>query len=177
MNPSDEHWWGFAALPPDTAYPYSDTDCPMSLVCQFHLDEGLLSVFADLDYFFGDLDAPSGHIGEWPNNLFQVLFSPDRNNLREHEIRYEDGSPAVMTPEPLDAPLQRGEESYILHAPTVWQDELTQDYPNWQVLVQLDESDLHNLRFYDCGTLFFLIRPEDLEARRFDDVKCVLYSY
>ena len=45
------------------------------------------------------------------------------------------------------------------------------------MLLQLDESEEIGLRFYDCGTLFFLIKPEDLAARRFDDVRCVLYSY
>ena len=58
-----------------------------------------------------------------------------------------------------------------------WRDEVAQDYPGYEVLVQLDEDDELGLRFYDCGTLFFLIRPEDLAARNFENVKCVLYSY
>jgi len=58
-----------------------------------------------------------------------------------------------------------------------WRDEIAQEYPGYEVLVQLDEDDEISLRFYDCGTLFFLIKPEDLAARNFENVKCVLYSY
>lgn len=177
MSLSDEHWWGFAAMPDGIAYPYRGEDNPMTLIAQLHLGEGLLYVFADLDYWFGIAEAESGPIGEWPATFFSVRYAPTRNDLHEHEIRHENGTSAVPAAEPLAAPTSRGEESYVLHAPTLWQDELAQDYPGYQVLLQLDESDHHGLRFYDCGTLFFLIRPEDLKAHRFDRVRCVLYSY
>ena len=92
--------------------------------------------------------------------------------VKRYEIRYADGSSAVPEPREL-----AGYDSRILSKPTVWTDELAQDYPGYEVLVQLEEDDDIGLRFYDCGTLFFLIRPEDLAARRFDQVRCVLYSY
>lgn len=171
------HWWGFAAMPEDMEYPCSYDDNPMTLVCQFHLDDGMVYVFADLDYFFGDLEALGGHMGEWPEDFYKVLYSPTRENLHEHEIRYEDGTSAVPEPEDLDAPAKRHEESHVLGKPTSWTDELRHEYKGYKVLVQLDESDELGLRFYDCGTVFFLIKPEDLEARRFEDVKCVLYSF
>ena len=104
-------------------------------------------------------------------NSFRIL-TPTQADLHEHEIRFADGTSAV--PEP------RGLENYdskVLSQPTTWTDELAQDYPDYQVLVQLEEDDDIDLRFYDCGSLFFLIKPEDLEARNFDNVKCVLYSY
>ena len=44
------------------------------------------------------------------------------------------------------------------------------DYIN---LLQIDEEDRWGLRLYDCGMINFLIRPEDLKARRLD--KTVVY--
>lgn len=164
-------------MPEGMEQPYNGDENPLTLVCQFCLGEGIVYVFADLDYFFGDTDADDGHLGEWEQRFYRVLYSPTREDLHEHAIRYADGTSAVPEAQAPDAPAMRGEESYILHTPTVWQDELAQDYPGYDVLLQLDESEEIGLRFYDCGTLFFLIKPEDLEARRFDDVRCVLYSY
>ncbi len=166
------HWWGFAAMPEGCAYPLHGEDNPLTLVCQFAYEEGLVSVFADLDYFFGDMDADGGHIGEWNPNLYKVLYSPTTHNLHEHKIRYADGTSAVPAPRPLE-----GYDSLVLSQPTAWQDELEQDYPGYQVLLQLEEDDDINLRFYDCGSLFFLIKPEDLAVHNFNNVKCVLYSY
>ena len=166
------HWWGFAAMPESMVYPSNGEDNPLTLVCQFHLGTGMVYVLADLDYFFGDIDAESGHLGEWEPSFYKVLYSPTRENLHEHEIHYEDGTSAVPEPKPIDEG-----ESLVLSKPTTWTDELAQDYPGYKVLVQLEEDDDIGLRFYDCGTLFFLIKPEDLKARNFDNVKCVLYSY
>ncbi|MBR1878995.1 MAG: DUF1963 domain-containing protein [Paludibacteraceae bacterium] len=172
VSDKPNHWWGLATLPEEISYPYNGEANPMTLVCQFAYGEGLVYIFADLDYFFGDMEADGGHIGEWNSNLYQVLYTDHLSDLHEHEIRYADGSSAV--PEPRDT---TNYESRILSKPTCWQDELTQDYPGYEVLVQLEEDDDIGLRFYDCGTLFFLIKPADLAARNFNNVKCVLYSY
>lgn len=177
IAPNAPHWWGFAAMPENMNYPFNGEDNPLTLICQFHLGDGMVYVLADLDYFFGYPEVEGGHIGEWDKHLYRVLYSPTREDLHEHEIRLESGEPAVPDPEPLDGPAKRQEASGILQQAQNFRDEVTQDYPDYQVLVELDENDEIGLRFYDCGTLYFLIRPEDLEARRFDDVKCVLYSY
>lgn len=170
-----EHFWGFADLPEETEYPYNGEDNPLTLVCQFRLDDGLVSVFADLDYFLGDLDADGGHIGPWDANLFRVIFSPSCDNLHTHEIRNADGSSAVPAPVALDK-MPKDNVSSVLTKPRYFEDELAQDYPGYIVLLQLDEDDAIGLRFYDCGCLFFLIRPEDLEKRDFTKVVCALYS-
>ena len=170
--PMLEHWWGFASMPEGMEYPCNGEDNPMTLVCQFALGEGLVYVLADLDYFFGDVEVEGGCLGEWPHKFYKVLYSPTRNNLHEHAIHYSGGTSAV--PEAREI---ASYDSRVLSKPTTWTDELAQEYPGYQVLVQLEEDEDIGLRFYDCGTLFFLIKPEDLAARRFDDVKCVLYSY
>lgn len=177
IAPDAPHWWGFAAMPEEMEYPFNGAENPMTLICQFHLGEGMVYVLADLEYFFGDFDADGGHIGEWDKHLYKVLYAPTRENLHEHEILYASGKPAVPDPEPLDAPQQRQECSAVLHKAQNFRDEVEQEYPDYQVLVELDENDTIGLRFYDCGTLYFLIKPEDLEARRFENTICVLYSY
>ena len=174
---ADEHWWGFAALPDGVDYPENGEDNPLTLICQFHHGDGMVSVWADLDYFFGDYDAPNGGMGSWHESFYKVIYSPDRSHLNEHAIRYADGSSAVPEAEPMDAPLKRGEVSHIWGEPSYFTDEVAQDYPGYRVLLQLDESDVHHLRFYDCGSLFFLIPEQDIAANRFDRVVCALYSY
>ena len=172
MRSSTEHWWGFAAMPDTMTYPSRGQDTPLTLICQFRYGGGMVYVLADLDYFFGDMEADGGHLGEWDKEWFRVLYTEDLSDLHEHEIRYADGSSAVP-----EARVPEGYDSRFLSKPTAWTDELAQDYPGYEVLVQLEEDDDIGLRFYDCGTLFFLIRPEDLAARRFENVRCVLYSY
>ena len=171
------HWWGFAAMPAELDYPFNGEDNPLTLICQFHYGEGMVYVLADLDYFFGDFEVECGHLGEWDSRFFRVLYSPTRENLHEHEIYLESGEPAVPEAEPLDAPQAREETSAVLSPAVCFRDEVEQDYPGYEVLLQLDENDSIGLRFYDCGCLYFLIRPEDLAAKRFDRTKCVLYSY
>ena len=44
-------------------------------------------------------------------------------------------------------------------------------------LLQVDESDRWGLSFHDCGMLDFLIRLDDLRARRWDKTECYLFSF
>ena len=162
-----EHWWGFAAMPEEMEYPVTAEGDPMTLICQFHAGEGMVYVFADLDYFFGDLDAEGGHMGAWNASLYQVLYAPQRTNLHEHEVRYESGESAV--PEPIYTDLPQWDKPQPPHCFT---DEVAQDWPGYEVLVDVEENDEIELRFYDCGELFFLIKPEDRAAKRFDRVVC-----
>ena len=177
MNTFQSHWWGFAALPEGLEMPYRGEENPMTLIAQFELGEGAVWVFADLDYWFGDLDAESGPIGEWDASFFKVLYAPTRENVHLHEVRYADGTSAVPAEVKANGEWLEANGSHVLGRATTWVDEIEQDYPGYDVLLQLEEDDDIGLRFYDCGSLFFLITPEDLSARNFDAVKCVLYSY
>ena len=166
------HWWGFAALPQGMEYPSNGEDNPLTLVCQFHAGEGMVYVFADLDYFFGDIDVDGGGMGAWDARFYKVLYAPTREHLHEHAIRYADGESAV--PEPVYEGLPEWEKPELPHC---FSDEVAQDWPGYEVLVDLEENDDIGLRFYDCGELFFLIKPEDRAAKRFDRVVCALYSF
>ena len=76
------HWWGAPDLPADVPYPYVTVgegtddvyDEPLTFVCQIRLSdlaaldkadllphEGMLYIFAPLDYFLGELDSPLDH--------------------------------------------------------------------------------------------------------------------
>lgn len=171
-----DHFWGFADLQEGVEYPYNGEDNPLTLVCQFQLGEGLVSVFADLEYFFGDIDADGGHIGQWDLHLYKVIYTPTRDRLHTHEVRNADGSYGVPYPVAPDE-MPEENESKILGNMPYFTDEVQQDYPGYRSLVLLDEDDNLGLRFYDCGCLYFLIRPEDLEKRDFTKVVCALYSY
>lgn len=196
-------WWGQPALPDGVNMPYfierfSDEEnpfeSPMTLICQINCadfkrthpnnptaellpDKGAIAFFAYLDYFFGNLnaDSPGIHLGAWEEHTYRVIFSPDLTDLRLHTIIDENEEECSLPAEAEEVPLTHHEESRMLEHPTIYYDEIEQEYPGYLTLVQLDESDRHHLRFYDCGCLFFLIKPDDLIALRFDRVKCVLY--
>lgn len=54
-------------------------------------------------------------------------------------------------------------------------DEVRDEAPGYVSLLQIDEDDRWNLRFYDCGMMNFLMSREDLAARRFDNVKLYVH--
>ena len=56
-------------------------------------------------------------------------------------------------------------------------DEVREAMPGMLSLLQIDESDDWNLRFYDCGMLNFLISKDDLLNRRWQYTKCYLFSF
>lgn len=176
MNTLLNHWWGFAWLPEGVEHPANGEDNPLTPVCQTEYEGGLLSIFADLDYFFGDLSAESGHMGAWDKHLFKVIYT-GKEALHEHEIRYADGTSAVPEAEPLEAPEARGEATHLWDHPECFTDEVMQDWPGYRLIAQLDGNDEIGLRFFDCGSLMFLIKEEDLRAKRFDRTVCALYSY
>lgn len=98
LKPTDSHWWGDPVLQegidlPFTVEEYADgtqEKFPMSLVCQINCadfiqdnpdnslaqmlpDKGIISFFANVDYFLGDMDATGEGMGEWSANSFRVL--------------------------------------------------------------------------------------------------------
>lgn len=181
---------------PFTVEEYADgtqEQFPMSLVCQIncadfiqcnpcnHLvkmlpGEGLISFFANVDYFLGDMEASGEGMGEWSANSFRVLYSPDMDRLCTHKIVDEEGRDCAIPAEPLCVPQDEGEESRVLSQPTCFVDDVEAYYPGYVTLLQLDGSDRHGLRFYDDGCLFFFISPDDLLAKKFDKAECAMFS-
>ena len=164
--------------------------------------EGMLYFFAALAYFLGNLDAVvSPGLGEWEAPWFKVLWAPSCENLHTHSILYEDGSEACLPAVPMafgsgaagscgagdgsgdaddscgvggDSCEMAGDGFQLLGRP--FYDEVAQEMPGMINLLQIDENDDWNLRFFDCGMLNFLITPADLAARRWSAVRCYLTS-
>lgn len=164
--------------------------------------EGMLYFFAALDYFLGNLDAVvSPSLGEWEAPYFRVLWAPSCENLHTHSILYEDGTEACLPAVPIafvagggscgavgdsggaagdSGDADRGSCSVagdgfqLLGRP--FYDEVVQEMPGMINLLQIDENDDWDLRFFDSGMLNFLISPADLAARRWSAVKCYLTS-
>lgn len=171
-------------------------DDPLTFICQIRCSdlaavdpegllphEGMLYFFAALDYFLGNLDAVvSPGLGEWDAPWFKVLWAPSCENLHTHSILYEDGTEACLPAVPMafscgsagDSCETTGDGFQLLGRP--FYDEVAQEMPGMINLLQIDENDDWNLRFFDCGMLNFLITPADLAARRWSAVRCYLTS-
>lgn len=192
-------WWGQPDMPDDLDYPEltlidecgESYDDPLTFVCQIRCEdiasldpegllphEGMLYFFAALDYFLGDMDATSyPGIGQWKKEYFRVLFSPTCDDLHTHHIVNEDGSSATLPAEAItfSACNELSDGLRLLGLPYI--EDVREDMPGMLSLLQVDECDRWNLVFHDCGTLNFLIRPDDLWARRWDKVECYLFSF
>ena len=190
------HWWGFPDLPAHTPYPCAEPTAEgepeetLTFICQIdlrdiaHLDaqqllphNGMLYFFAHLDYFLGDLDAPCMGLGTWPLNAFKVIYSPTTDNLHTHEIYYDDNTPATLPAEEMTfAPCPDGSDGCTLLGSPLY-DEVTEENPGLLSLLQVDENDRWGLRFFDCGTLNFLIEKSRLLNKDFDSTSLYCHSF
>ena len=191
-------WWGFPDMPDELDYPeipvndegdiFND---PLTFICQIRCDElapydvenllphqGMLYFFGALDYFLGNMDAISNPgMGEWELPYFKVLYTPSCKDLHSHTIICEDGSPYGLAAESITFSFVSDPEysTRLLGEPYI--DEVREDMPGLISLLQIDENDDWNLRFYDCGMVNFLISKEDLLNRRWENTKCYLFSF
>lgn len=157
------HWWGAPDMPEGMAYPcieVVDGDGgtypePLTFVCQIRckdiagLDPDGLLPHSGMLYFFAPID---------------YFLGDDSSPLDYHD------SPAVIYTE---------REDGLVPYELCWEgmDEIRQAHPGCLALLQIDEEDRWGLRFYDCGMYYFLIRPGDLKARRWERVEGDLYFY
>ena len=189
-------WWGFPDMPEDLDWPETPVaegyEDPLTFVCQIRCSdlvdcdpegylphEGMLYFFAALDYFLGDLDAAlSPGLGAWDPGFFRVLYSPTCEDLHTHSLLYDDGSPAALPAEEIIFSQADSDDAgygfCLLGRP--FYDEVVEANPGRLSLLQVDESDDWDLRFFDCGMLNFLISPKNLAARKFSSVRCWLTS-
>ena len=184
------HWWGFPDLPEAYEWPCgNDSETLLTFICQIRLEEiaeldaedrlphkGMLWFFADLDYFLGDLEAPCGGTGEWESGTFKVLYSEDISDLLSNEYYWEDGEPAVLAAEEISFEIT-SETDFgfkLLGLPA-----MTEGYENenegLMSLLQMDEEERWGLRFFDCGTVNFII-PTERTNDDFSNVSFCLHS-
>lgn len=195
------HFWGPAMLPAGYPYPeYIDSDgdpWPYNFICQIDLGDiapldtgnllphkGLLSFFCKIDHYLGNYGAAysiGGCISDAED--VKVLYFPDCDGFEEIMPADEDGNPLYPQELPVvfsDRPKKRHTEEHALFAPPAHREWENWDHPfeDWIILLQVDsfEGTDFNLNFMDCGVLVFLISPEDLSARRFDNVRAIVLS-
>lgn len=128
------------------------------------------------DEFEFDEDLYHNGLGEWPSEAFRVLYSPTEDNLKAHGIIGPDGEPYELPAEKITFVSKNDGDSpdfKLLGEP--YYEELSQWYPEYINLLQIDENEDWGMTFYDCGMINFLIKPEDLKARRFD--KAIVYFH
>ena len=183
------HWWGFPDLPESFEWPCNNDGDLLTFVCQICLEDivdldpegklphkGMLWFFADLDYFLGDLDAPCGGSGEWEAGTYKVLYSEGISDLFTHEYYWEDGEPAVLPAEEMSfATTSEADFGFkLLGMPA-----MTEGYENenegMMSLLQLDDDERWGLRFFDCGTVNFMI-PVKRGIDDFSSVSFCLHS-
>ena len=183
------HWWGFPDLPEACEWPCNEDGDLLTFICQISLEDisefdtdnrlphkGMIWFFADLDYFLGDLDAPCGGTGEWEPGTFKVLYSEDCSDLLTHEYYWEDGEPAVLPAEEMtfEAASETDFGFKLLGMPA-----MTEGYENenegLMSLLQMDEEERWGLRFFDCGTMNFMI-PAERTNDDFSNVSFCLHS-
>ena len=184
------HWWGFPDLPLGVEWPSGDDGELLTFICQIRLEDaapydleghlppkGMLWFFADLDYFLGDIDAPCGGIGEWAERTFKVIYSKDCKELSTHEYYWENGDSAVLDAENMEFGFAEDTE-YGLKL--LGQPSMTEGYENENEglvsLLQLDEEERWNLRFFDCGMINFMIPVDSLATLDFEAVSLKLQS-
>ena len=184
------HWWGFPDLPESVDWPANEDGDLLTFICQIrleeiaHLDpegllphEGMMWFFADMDYFLGDMDARCNGIGEWEQDSYMVIYQKEVDRLHTHEYYWEDGSLAVLEAEKI-AFESTNEEDFgfkLLGMPA-----MTEGYENENEgmvsLLQLDEEERWTMRFFDSGTINFMISLEALMMRDFDKCSLILHS-
>ena len=183
------HWWGFPDLPEAFEWPCNEDGDLLTFICQISLEDiseldsenrlphkGMIWFFAELDYFLGDLDAPCGGTGEWEPGTFKVLYSEDHSDLLTHEYYWEDGEPAVLPAEEMtfEAASETDFGFKLLGMPV-----MTEGYENenegLMSLLQMDEEERWGLRFFDCGTMNFMI-PAERTNDDFSNVSFCLHS-
>ena len=158
-------WWGEPDMPEELDWPTvmvrdedgESYDDPLTFVCQIRCadiapfdPDGLLPHEGML-YFFAALDYFLGD-----------LDTPAYPGMGEWKKEYF----RVLYSSSLDQL-----HTHHLNYP------VRQEMTGWLSLLQVDESDRWGLTFHDSGMLNFLIRPEDLQQRRWDQTTCYLFSF
>ena len=188
---AQSHWWGFPELPVNVEWPENDEGELLTFICQVRLEEiaaldpegllpheGMMWFFADMDYFLGDEDALCHGIGEWESGTYKVIYSKETDHLYTHEYYWEDGTLAVLEAERINFETSESEEEFgfkLLGMPA-----MTEGYENENEgmvsLLQLDEEERWMMRFFDSGTINFMIPIEALTKRDFENCQLVLHS-
>ena len=165
---------------------------PLTFICQVRMEDvapldregllprkGMMYFFAAIDYFLGE-DSPieipmHGEAGD----MVRVIYVEDvPDNLQPYDLHWEDTGESIFRPAEAMT-FGPGDETAGCHAmlSVPYQDEVTDPNPGYIALLQLEEDERWRLRFFDCGSLYLLILPDDLRRRCFDNMRCEVFTY
>ncbi len=197
--PDASRFWGNPSLPAGSAYPsYVGEDGKeynYRFICQINLSElrpydtdkllpseGLLLFFAKIDRYMGCFDggSVSGYISDAED--VKVIYLADCDGVEEYVLLDEDGMPVAPDEKEIRfslEPTDFSNEHALFASPDhrEW-DNWDEPFEDWQILLQVDSflgMDFY-LNFMDCGVLDFLISPDDLKTRKFDNVRAIVLS-
>lgn len=188
------HWWGAPDLPADVPYPtvtVADGDEvyeePLTFVCQIRCDEiapfdtarllpreGMLWIFAPLDYFLGERESPLDY--HMPP---RVLYRRQISDLRPYDLHWEDTGESVFRPAEkiVFTVAEHASADGLMMLGTPYQDEVRLGHEGDVCLLQVDEDDRWGLRFYDCGMYYVFVPARDLARLRLDRASGELFYY
>lgn len=191
-------WWGDPDMPENMQYPTIEVtedgetfDYPLTFVCQINCEdiapydpqgllphEGMLYFFAAIDEWIG-YDSPTHNgIGEWPKGNFVVKYAKSINfETFQSCILVDDDEQSLTEPE-LEIIFSECENDAdgikLLGIP--YYGEVREQYPDMLNLLQLDENDEIEMRFYDCGMVNLLMKESDLKFGNWKKTKAYLHS-
>lgn len=179
-------WWGNPDLPPQAEYPLmkvteedgSETEYPLTFICQIDCAdiapfdkegllprEGMLYFFAAIDDFIGYESPEHFGLGKWPKKAVKVKYAKQINmETFSSCILVDDEENELAEPEMAIDFCECGDECdgiKLLGRP--YFDEVRDQFPDCISLLQLDEDDDLEMRFYDCGNLNVLLSESDLK--------------
>lgn len=191
-------WWGPPDLPTSIPFPYAtyiDEDGeeypqPLTFICQIRLRDiadfdtdnllphtGMLYFFADIDYFLGEDSPLIMPLHNYTGDMIRVMYINQEEDLEPYDITWEDTDVSVFRNAEAIC-FNKSECDFnheILSEP--FGDEVLVNYPNHISLLTIQEDERWNLRFFDCGTMYFLIDREDLKQGDFTKVKSEVFFY
>ncbi|MFF4601800.1 YwqG family protein [Streptomyces sp. NPDC001339] len=94
----------------------------------------------------------------WDGDFREALW--DHSEGTRHRV----GGHATPVQDEVESEVARG----ILGSPPWGDPRIKEEALRWVLLAQFDTDDDADMMWGDCGTLYWLIRPEDLANRRFD---------
>ena len=185
------HWFGYPVMPEDFPLPQDSAGNPLGFICQIDCreipaeenklpHEGMLYIFADLDYYAGvDGDPmPMYSSADW----IRVIYLNEKQ-LVNLSVRDDDRFGNVFEPVKIslnyNKPTCDEPEHHLLGEPEhrEW-DDWDKPYGGWRLLFQMDScdgSDYH-FNFLDWGVFNILISPDNLKNHDYDNVVGIILS-
>lgn len=178
-------WWGNPDLPPQMEYPVmkyeneegEQEEYPLTFVCQIDCadiapydaegklpHEGMLYFFAAIDDYVGYESPLQTHLGKWDKQLAVVKYSKTVNMETFNScILVDDEDNELAEPEmaiEFSACEDNADGHKLLGVPFFG--DVTEQNPDCESLLQIDEDDDLGIRFYDSGIFNFMIKGSDL---------------